>query len=202
MEIYLYRHGLSVYNQQGIFANRNDILGLCPEGREQVLASCSKLPPAVSALYSSPLLRARQTADILGEHLGKTYRIENSLIEFDVGECEGKHIEEYINEHDRLFENWFEGNLEARMAGGENLREIRERFFPFIKGLNSKYGPDETVVLVGHGGLFSTMAPMLAENLDNTPTMKHFLPNAGFIILNCTDSVFRCTKWGDRDIEI
>jgi probable phosphoglycerate mutase len=101
---FLLRHGQSEANVQRLIASSpaaaRDAFGLTTEGREQVRASVLQarergvLPPEVT-IFSSPLLRARETAAIAAEVLGATVRIDDRLIERGFGTLELASDEHY-----------------------------------------------------------------------------------------------------------
>ena len=79
-KLYFVRHGESEANTLRIISNRESRFGLTALGRQQALTlahSLSAVP--ISAIFTSPLLRARQTADILSRHLGRAYNVTDAL---------------------------------------------------------------------------------------------------------------------------
>ena len=91
MKLYFVRHGESEANLLNEFSNRGSKHGLTDKGRQQAHTLAQSLQTApVAAIFSSPLLRARQTAEILSQTLGVPYRVTDALREFDCGVLEGK----------------------------------------------------------------------------------------------------------------
>ena len=71
MRLYFIRHGESEANIANVFSNRPPGHALTAAGREQARgAGRAPAPEGLTAIYSSPLLRATQTADILAQSLG------------------------------------------------------------------------------------------------------------------------------------
>ena len=64
LKIYMVRHGRSRGNREGVYIGWTDT-PLDPEGAEQIRAVKTNLPERFDAVYVSPLLRTRQSADIL-----------------------------------------------------------------------------------------------------------------------------------------
>ncbi len=87
MRLYFVRHGESEANLLNEFSNRGLKHGLTQQAH--ALAQSLRSIP-VTALFSSPLLRARQTAEILARELGVAYQMTDALREFDCGLLEGK----------------------------------------------------------------------------------------------------------------
>ncbi|MCD2196749.1 histidine phosphatase family protein [Actinomycetospora endophytica] len=83
----LVRHGLTSANQQGLLLGRADP-PLCDDGREQAEALARTLP-APTRLISSPLGRARETAETIAAVSGVGVEIDDRWIELDYGDLDG-----------------------------------------------------------------------------------------------------------------
>src|SRR3712207_5088470 len=91
MTLYFVRHGESEANRLREFSNRGVKHGLTPRGREQAAALARALRgAAVAKLFSSPLLRAVETAEILSAAIGVPYEVTDALREYDCGILEGR----------------------------------------------------------------------------------------------------------------
>jgi len=92
MDIYLVRHGENIDNAAGVLNGRRD-LPLTELGKKQaatVAATLANEIKKVDAIYSSPLKRARQTAEVIAEKFDKIVIVEDDLIERDYGVLTGK----------------------------------------------------------------------------------------------------------------
>lgn len=77
----LVRHGESEANLQGIISNRTLPHSLTPKGRQQALALAAQLQGLdVSCIYTSPILRARETAGLLSRNGPIDIRVHEGLI--------------------------------------------------------------------------------------------------------------------------
>ena len=169
MRIYFARHGESEANVLHVHSNRGYVHPLTEKGRGQAAILAEKLSGTpVSRLFTSPLMRAVQTADILSAALGVSYEITDALREYDCGILEGRADEAAWQMHVAVFEEWVRhGRWEKRVEGGESFTEIRDRFVPFVEGLLEAYRDSPArVVLVGHGGLYRCMLPLVLTNAD------------------------------------
>ena len=83
----LVRHGQTASNRRGLLLGRADP-PLCDEGREQAEALARALP-VPARLISSPLLRARETADALAAASGAVVEVDPRWVEMDYGELDG-----------------------------------------------------------------------------------------------------------------
>jgi broad specificity phosphatase PhoE len=175
MKLYFARHGESEANLLRVISNRGNQFGLTPQGRRQaaILAQSLKAVP-VTAIYSSPLLRAVETADILARELHQSVQVTEALREYDCGSLEGKSDDENWQTHHAIAEDWVSNkNWLRKPDDGESFVEIHNRFVPFIEHLtHAGVRGDGRIVLIGHGGLFQLMLPLVFTNII-TPSSEH-----------------------------
>ena len=112
-------------------------------------------------VLTSPLRRAVETADIVGDALGTAVRTDDALGEADCGEMEGRGDPEAWAAHDAVQAAWATGTTTARIDGGESLDDMLARFGSLVRGLLSGGDPDEAVVCIGHGSLYRFVLPIL-----------------------------------------
>ena len=150
MLLYLVRHGETAWNAewriQGV-SNQplNDI------GRSQANAL---IPPLmgrpITAIYTSHLKRARETAEILAEGLGGFPLHEDErLSELDQGELEGMVIAEIKEKYNGFWEEWRERPADAQTPGGESMKELQARAWRAVESIRDRH-PGEMVVAVSH----------------------------------------------------
>ena len=150
----LVRHGETPANLEGVWHGSTDG-PLTPRGREQALRVAGFLGARhadASAIYSSPLRRARETALAISGRLGLELRLETGLAEFDLGSWEGKSYRE-LHERHRL---WDEMRRDPDFAphGGESPRAVTERVTGALRRIGESH-PGERVIVVAHGGALS-----------------------------------------------
>ncbi len=171
--LYLLRHGESEGNVQGIFCSRLDT-PLSADGCRQAELQAERLSAVpFSAFYSSPLLRARQTAAIVGERCGLVPTLESALEEVDLGLLNGQGLYDprWRQQYDQTLAAWERGVAGARFPGGESLDAICERLHGFLFSLASL--PAGRVLLVGHSLLFATAFWLFCENHPPTIAASH-----------------------------
>jgi probable phosphoglycerate mutase len=198
VKILFARHGESEANLLNEFSNRGFKHGLTEKGEAQALALAQKLGRlSVSRVFSSPLMRAVQTAEILARALDAAYEIVDALREYDCGVLEGRSDAVSWAEYQRVLEEWITHHRwESRIEGGESFIEIKERFVPFIEDLMEEYGGSQAVlVLVGHGGLYRCMLPLILENVDFGFTLRHLLNSAGYVEARSLGGELTCVSW-------
>jgi broad specificity phosphatase PhoE len=149
MRLILVRHGETEHNRGGRTLGRADV-PLNERGRAQARAVAASFTRPPAAIYASPLARAHETAAAIGGATGVTILPEPDLIEMDVGEMEhltGAELRERYPEFLRL---WLSGDAaDARMPGGETLREVQARAWAAIERMGQAH-PDGEVVAVTH----------------------------------------------------
>lgn len=188
LKVLFVRHGESRANLDQVFANRVEIPGdLTPSGIAQAhaLAHSLALQP-VTHIYTSPLARARQTADIIAGVLRTPTTVTDALREYDVGDFEGK---PYSGEgawrwdrYERIEQAWRDGQHEARHPEGESLTDLCGRFLPFMERIVEHHGQSETLVAVGHGGLFRAVLPLLFGSIQTGCTCSHRLRHGDMVV--------------------
>ena len=122
MELLLIRHSITPGNLKKQYIGVLD-QPLAPEGTALAQAKREAMPAGVEALWISPMLRCRQTAEILFPGLVPVEVPE--LRECNFGECEGKTWEE-IKDHP-AYQAWMSGERTAALPGGESVGQFYAR---------------------------------------------------------------------------
>lgn len=197
MKLYFVRHGESEANTQHVISNRESPFRLTPLGIGQANTLAGKLREApFTAIFSSPVRRARETADILSRSFGLPYQATEALREYDCGILEEKSDEESWRLHREIAEDWtLHHNYERKPEGGECFLDIRKRFLPFIESL--KNGKGDHILLVGHGGLFQLMLPLILSNIEDDFVRSHGIRHTACVIAESLSDGFICRQWGD-----
>lgn len=200
MKIYFIRHGESEANVGKIFSNRGLKHGLTLKGMNQVHESAKILSEYnIDFIYSSPLLRAQQTTEILQQRLKCNAEIEEVLREADAG-LEDRSDMESWQKHIEIMQRWLSGSdLDRRINDGESFNDIKARFTPFIEKITQD---TRNVLLVGHGGLFCLMFPLVFENIDNKFIMENHLPNCSIVIGDKINKSLFCIEWCGKQLRI
>ena len=153
----LVRHGESANQAGGFFGCHEHCGGLSERGRSQVEALRDRLLTSgelagATALYSSVLRRAVETAEILAPAIGGgalDVAQECSFCEIHLGEADGLTVEEFERRYP-MSEPW---TLDSRpVPDGETMREMGERVATGLDVLLERH-EGETVVVACHGGV-------------------------------------------------
>lgn len=150
MKFYLVRHGLTSLNKAKKVNGEVDE-PFVTEGIEQAKDVIPDIPKSVRHIYSSPLLRARQTAEIIGSALNIPVAEAPEIMEVRMGSLSGKSWEEMENGLE-LKRKHRTVQFDYRPYGGESLEEVKGRLFVFLKKINDKHADNE-VLIVTHGGM-------------------------------------------------
>lgn len=199
------RHGESQANIDGIFANRPGIPGdLTPAGIAQAEELARALVPyGVTHIYTSPIDRARQTAEILATLLGTHLEIADALREYDVGDFEGL---PYAGDHAWRWErymqverDWLEGHHDACHPGGESRTDAVNRFLPFMERLVDRHSDGDVVLAVGHGGFYRLVLPALFTAITPQFARDHTMHHGDIVIGVHERGSWHCRWWIDAD---
>ncbi len=155
-KVYLVRHGENLANITKQFSYKKIDYGLTEKGVQQSIQTADYfMNIKIDAIYSSPLKRAIQTSSYIAEKKEiKTVILEN-FREINVGDLEyALPNEENWNLYYTIIEDWYSGNKENKFPNGENYSELLSRFIEGFKVITN-YSDGGTIILVGHGGIFT-----------------------------------------------
>ncbi len=182
-QIIFLRHGQAKNNTERILAGRREGVPLTDTGIKQAEHSAQLLEQMnVSAIYSSPIQRAKHTAEIVGKHNSLDVEIDDRLIELDMGKFTGMPYDEIFNSHGNVFMKFYNGELEIAHNGVETFSDVKKRILGIVDHIIEKH-PDENVLLVTH---MDPIKAMLSTVVDLSPTNLYEL-----IIANASLNIFR-----------
>lgn len=144
------RHCQTDWNAERRIQGKTDVpLGAAGRHQAEALARLLAVEP-VSAVYSSPLRRAAETAEIIARPHSLPVRLVADLRELDQGELEGLSVEEMRSNYREFWAAWSRDPAGVRIPGGETMAELAERVWGAVSGIVQQH-PGETVVVVTHG---------------------------------------------------
>ena len=194
MKLYFIRHGESEANILQEISNRGEKHPLTDRGIAQAENLAGHLAGIrLAKIYTSPLLRARQTAQILGDALNIPIEITDALREYDCGLLEGRADPAAWALFWQAYNAWMAGELNMRLRGGESFTDMQARFVPFIEELTSSDRGD--ILLVSHGGLYRLMLPLVLTNVDHDWAHDHPIGNTAYILAENRGDEFVCLNW-------
>ena len=143
------RHGRTEWNREERFRGRADI-ALDETGLKQAAAAALSLQNREAvAIYSSPLRRALQTADIIAKQLKLTVELMEGLNDIDFGSWQGLSGGEAAKQDSRLFQMWLEQPHLVHFPGGQSLDTVRQNVLAALDELAARHDK-QTVILVSH----------------------------------------------------
>ena len=150
--IVLWRHGRTEWNVAGRVQGQTDV-PLDDVGRQQARESAARLATlGPSRILSSDLMRAADTAAVLGELSGVPVETDERLRELEFGAREGLTWDEAWEQMPEGMQAWIDGD-ESKIPGSETHHQAGERFAGALRDHAEVLGDDETLVIVAHGGV-------------------------------------------------
>lgn len=151
-KIWLIRHGEPVEEAQQRCYGSLDV-GLCERGRAQMQRTAERLRSAgISGIYSSPRLRATESAQIIADATGCSVQVAPNLREIHFGDFEGMTYDDIAAGYPELYALWMRTPTQVRFPNGENFHDMRARVLRVFEEIRRKHDGD-TIVMVSHGGV-------------------------------------------------
>ncbi len=162
MLLLVVRHGQTQGNTEGRLQGQQSNQALTAEGKNEVALLAPVLAGIpVHALYSSPLLRARETADLLARGVSLPVVENVALLERDFGTLTGKTWDEIAAlGHTDLKEKDKALRYDYRRFGGESVEEVKKRIILFLNTLFEAHRA-QTVLCATHGGIVRILYEIL-----------------------------------------
>ena len=160
----LLRHGETKHTRAKRFSGSGGLdPSLSDEGRAQAVASAARLRQLgdVDAVVASPLVRTRETADVVAAALGLDVRVEDGVAECAFGDWEGLTFAEVQAQDPVALERWLASTAVAP-PGGESFDELSSRVGRARDRLIARY-PGQTVVVVTHVSPIKTLVRLALD---------------------------------------
>jgi len=176
MKLYLTRHGQTDWNQRRIIQGKTDI-ALNDIGREQARITRDALADVTfSCIYTSPLLRAVETAEIINEYHQVPIYKDDRIAERGFGKMEGASIEQVD------FTRFWCVEDESLFPDCESTSGFYHRVHAFID--EKKEDGDATILVVAHGGVSLPFYTYFHGFPDDHDMRKYMLNNCEFTYYN------------------
>jgi broad specificity phosphatase PhoE len=183
----LIRHGESLSNREGRVQGQADV-ELSEVGQRQAAAVadwCRSQPEMAAAdeLWSSPLRRARATAEAIGVAIGKPVQLADDLRELHAGIFQGHLWDDLSLRFPTEVARWQSGDIDYQIPKGESRRQLAERGRQALEALADR--PTKRMIVVAHGGILTAALgllvgrdhPLLAEASERPFTRLPALAN-------------------------
>jgi broad specificity phosphatase PhoE len=147
--VYLVRHGTTEWNKEEIFRGRVDCkLNETGQAEARALAGYFKDIP-VEVIYSSPLSRATETAQVIASAKGLRVLSDPAFLDMDFGAWQGLPLREVKEKYSELYRVWRERPQAITFSGGENLAQVRARAWEGLARVVQE-NPEKTVLIISH----------------------------------------------------
>lgn len=193
MEVYIIRHGETVWNAAGKLQGRADI-ELNEQGRELAGRLGEQLEElAFDRIYSSPLIRAYETACLIRGHRNIPIIRDERLCEISFGEMEGIHYREWMDEKSPYRSFFQEPGKYMPPSGGESLAQVCERTKAFLQEVvEAEYAEMERIMIVGHGAVNKGLMCHMEGNTTATYWGDGLQKNCEATIFEYDGRLWRC----------
>lgn len=177
--VYLARHGQTAYNKERRFQGRLPV-PLDDTGRAQAAELADRASGyGFAALWCSPLLRARETADIVGERLDLVPREEPRLVETDAGNWTDRLFVDVQAEDPEGFAGFIGGDPSFAFPGGESFAEQGERVAAALADIERD--SELPALIVCHGVVIRIA---LYQRAGHMVALAERVPNAALVPLD------------------
>jgi broad specificity phosphatase PhoE len=187
LKLYLIRHGETDWNADGRIQGHSDV-ELNERGLEQARRLALRIGEEKEfiAIYSSPLIRAYRTAELMGIALGLHVTPDPRLLERSLGQLEGLTMNEIRERFPDVHRAWHQGGPRPHIAGEESRAEFVQRVRTFVRDIRGAHAEGQ-VIAVTHGGTIN-MLLMASLDLDIERPLPFWIDNASINIV----------QWGER----
>lgn len=190
------RHAEAVVNVEGRLSSAIPGTPLTARGRDQASGVAEMLKDRSAAqLYSSPVGRAQQTAEIVSDALGLRMTIVDGLHEVGMGareETPGTNADFFLH---ASFQSWMHGtDLDLTFEGGESGRQVVDRMRSSLDAIADQH-VGETALVVSHGGCLVAGLLHICDNLDYEDVSAGVPGNGASIELERRDGRWTCLDW-------
>lgn len=176
--IFLIRHGETDWNVIGRYQGQADP-PLNQPGWDQANVLAEKLlNEHLDVLYSSPLLRASQTARVITGRLQIPLRLDPRLMEIHQGDWQGRLRAEIENLYPDLFRRWESEPWEVSPPNGERLIQVQERVYRAVDEI-LEHHPDDRIGIVSHR-IPIALIKLRYQSLDQDIVRTMHLPNTHY----------------------
>jgi broad specificity phosphatase PhoE len=195
-ELFLVRHGRTIANVRQQFVGATDV-PLDDLGERQAALVASRFAGIpIDALVTSPLSRARRTAERISEVTGKSPIVVPGLSEIDFGEIEGLTLNQVLQQFPEMREQLEDfRNLELYWPGGESRRGFATRIMTTFLGLIDRY-ENQAVAAVCHGGVIGAFCAQLGVGPQDD-ALRWAVANCSVTHVVVTPEHTRLEMWND-----
>ena len=193
--ICMVRHGETEWNAEGRVQGHTDI-PLSPVGLKQAHAAAAALcQHDFSAVYSSDLMRVRQTAEPSVRRLALTLQLDPDLRERHHGIFERMLYTEVRSRYPEHYARYNSKDPDFDLETGESLRSFFERSVRALQRIVERHGGEQVLVFTHGGVLDMTYRHVLGLGL--SAPRDHGIPNCGINWIEVSPRGWNVSRWAD-----
>ncbi len=183
------RHGQAENNTKRILAGRTEGVPLTKTGVEQAERIAKYLKHMdISAIYSSPIERASNTAKIVADYNSLNYKLDDRLIEIEMGKFTRMNYDDMFAKYGNVFLKFYENDPIIAKCEVETFAEVQKRVIDMVEYIVKKH-KNQNVVLVTH---MDPIKSMISTIMDLKPKtlFELIIANASLTIVKEQDEKF------------
>ena len=194
------RHAQAENNTKRILAGRTEGVPLTKTGIEQAESISEYLKPLdISAIYSSPIERAKHTAEIVTKNSAIDVELDDRLTEIDMGKFTRMNYDDMFAKYGNIFLKFYENDPVIAEHEVETFPNVQKRILDMVDHVIKKH-KNENVILVTH---MDPIKSMLANVMDLKPKtlFELIIANASFTILTEQERKFSLSAINAMNID-
>jgi len=194
------RHAQAENNTKRILAGRTEGVPLTKTGIEQAERIAKYLASIdISAIYSSPIERAKHTAEIVAESCSLDVALDERLTEIDMGKFTRMNYDDMFAKYGNIFLKFYENDPVISEHEVETFPNVQKRILDMVDHVIKKH-KNENVILVTH---MDPIKSMLANVMDLKPKtlFELIIANASFTILTEQERKFSLSAINAMNID-
>ena len=183
------RHAQAENNTKRILAGRTEGVPLTKTGIEQAERIAKYLAPIdISAIYSSPIERAKHTAEITAKNCSLDVVLDERLTEIDMGKFTHMNYDDMFAKYGNIFLKFYENDPVIAKHEVETFPDVQKRVLDMVDYVVKKHN-NENVILVTH---MDPIKSMLAKVMNLVPEtyFELIIANASLTIVKEQDKIF------------
>jgi len=194
------RHAQAENNTKRILAGRTEGVSLTKTGIQQAERISEYLKPLdISAIYSSPIERAKHTAEIVTKNSAIDVELDDRLTEIDMGKFTRMNYDDMFAKYGNIFLKFYENDPVIAEHEVETFPNVQKRILDMVDHVIKKH-KNENVILVTH---MDPIKSMLANVMDLKPKtlFELIIANASFTILTEQERKFSLSAINAMNID-
>ena len=194
------RHAQAENNTKRILAGRTEGVPLTKTGIEQAERIAKYLAPLdISAIYSSPIERAKHTAEVVAKNRSLEVVLDERLTEIDMGKFTRMNYDDMFAKYGNIFLKFYENDPVISEHKVETFPDVQKRVLDMVDHVLKKHN-NENVILVTH---MDPIKSMLAKVMNLVPEtlFELVIANASLTIIKEQDKIFSLSAINAMNID-